>query len=191
LSSSFRTRYLIAGWLHASFDTALLLPDTRQSYCGQTIRQQGSASAAMSGWAPHRKETTTGQKRRFHDREEFPPVHTDRPMMPQRLTFPLPRWFRGLLADDRSGRRGLEERMALVIELARRNVREGTGGPFAAAVFEQKTGALVSAGVNLVTYANCSALHAEMVALMFAQRSLGTYDLGAETLPRHQLVASA
>lgn len=81
--------------------------------------------------------------------------------------------------------------MALVIEAARANVANGTGGPFAAAVFESASGRLVALGVNLVTTQGLSMLHAEVVALAFAQRMLGTYDLGAPGLPRHELVASA
>jgi len=80
--------------------------------------------------------------------------------------------------------------MQFVIRAARRNVEEG-GGPFAAGIFEQETGKLVSLGVNLVESRNCSILHAEMVAIMLAQQRLGTYDLGGSDLPVHELVSSA
>ncbi len=83
-----------------------------------------------------------------------------------------------------------EERMRLAIELADRNVAEGTGGPFGAAVFEQESGSLVSVGVNLVIPSLCSLAHAEMVAIAVAQQRLGTYDLGGSGLPRHELVTS-
>ena len=108
----------------------------------------------------------------------------------RRVSVPIPGWLRCPLAARPPVGLDLGERMRFVIELARRNARESTGGPFAAAVFERETGLLVSAGVNLVTYANCSVLHAEIVALMLAQSSLGTYDLGADGLPDHQLVTS-
>jgi len=84
----------------------------------------------------------------------------------------------------------LEDRMAAVIDFSRRNFIEGTGGPFAAGVFERDTGKLVVIGVNCVVPSNCSAAHAEIVALSLAQAMLGTYDLGAEGLPDYQLVAS-
>jgi tRNA(Arg) A34 adenosine deaminase TadA len=71
------------------------------------------------------------------------------------------------------------ERMALVHRLARRNVREGTGGPFAALVVDASTGAMVSAGVNLVLASGLSTSHAEVVALGLAQTRLGQWDLGA------------
>ncbi len=84
----------------------------------------------------------------------------------------------------------VEARMRLTVELARENVRRGTGGPFGAAVFERGSGSLLAPGVNLVVDSNCSVFHAEMVAIMVAQRSLGTFDLGGEGLPPYELVAS-
>lgn len=84
----------------------------------------------------------------------------------------------------------VEHRMSFVIEAARLNVANGTGGPFAAAVFERDSGMLVSLGVNLVTSAGMSILHAEMVALSLAQAKLGGYDLGGPGLPAHELVTA-
>jgi len=84
----------------------------------------------------------------------------------------------------------LEERMAAVIGFSRRNFIEGTGGPFAAGVFERDSGRLVVIGVNCVVPSNCSAAHAEIVALSLAQAMLGTHDLGAAGLPAYQLIAS-
>jgi tRNA(Arg) A34 adenosine deaminase TadA len=80
--------------------------------------------------------------------------------------------------------------MEWVIGLAERNVAEGTGGPFAAAVFDFDTGGLIAPGVNRVVAARCSAAHAEIVALATAQARLGHHDLGAPGLPRCELVAS-
>ena len=85
----------------------------------------------------------------------------------------------------------VEARMEFVIAAALRNVAEGTGGPFAAAVFEIGSGRLVGLEVNLVTAENLSILHAEMVAFAAAQRALVTYDLGGPGLPGHELVTSA
>jgi tRNA(Arg) A34 adenosine deaminase TadA len=81
--------------------------------------------------------------------------------------------------------------MLFVIDTARRNVVENTGGPFAAGVFEMHTGRLISLGVNLVTTEKLSVLHAEMVALMIAQRNFGTYDLGVTGTAFHELFTSA
>ncbi|MCP9472312.1 MAG: nucleoside deaminase [Nitrospira sp.] len=81
--------------------------------------------------------------------------------------------------------------MRFVIELASRNVTTGTGGPFAAAVFETRTGHLVSVGVNLVVLTSCSLAHAELVALANAQHTVRHFDLGAPGMPEHELVTSS
>lgn len=94
------------------------------------------------------------------------------------LTITLPDWLKERLAapiwlqDD-------EARMRFVIELARENITRGTGGPFAAAVFRSDDGMLAAAGVNSVTRLNNAVLHAEVVALMFAQARAGSYTLRA------------
>ncbi|WP_353814462.1 nucleoside deaminase [Agromyces sp. SYSU T00266] len=93
--------------------------------------------------------------------------------LPGWLVEELPRIAAQPLPDD-------DARMALAIELADRNWREGSGGPFAALVVDPATGELVSAGVNLVLSSGVSSLHAEVTALSLAQRRLGRWDLGAE-----------
>lgn len=105
------------------------------------------------------------------------------------LNLTLPAWvdiflgeFPGPLASD-------QERMGLVLELARQNVAYG-GGPFAAAVFEAESGRLLTPGVNMVEIAGNSVLHAEIVALMLAHQALGRFDLGAGDLPAYELVTS-
>ena len=84
----------------------------------------------------------------------------------------------------------LETRMAAVIHFARRNFQEGTGGPFAAGVFERETGTCVAIGVNRVMPLHCSTAHAEVMALSLAQHKLGIYDLGGPGIPAHQLVVN-
>jgi tRNA(Arg) A34 adenosine deaminase TadA len=79
--------------------------------------------------------------------------------------------------------------MRFAIELSRRNVLEGTGGPFGAAIFDMDTGLLVAPGINLVIATGCSVAHAEIVAIILAQQFLGDYDLGREGR-RLELVAS-
>ncbi len=81
----------------------------------------------------------------------------------------------------------IEERMEFVINLARENIRRRTGGPFGAAVFDA-AGNLVSTGVNLVETANCSILHAEMVAIALAHKTLGRYDLSDGNKLSYELV---
>lgn len=83
-----------------------------------------------------------------------------------------------------------EQRMAFVISLARMNIQHGSGGPFAAAIFRLDTHELVAPGVNMVVSARCSVAHAEIMALTLAQQIVGSHDLGAPGLPRHELVTS-
>lgn len=72
---------------------------------------------------------------------------------------------------------GDEARLGFAIDLAHQNVEQGTGGPFGAAIFNLNDGQLLAIGVNSVLRLNSSVMHAEMMAIMRAQRSLGTYTL--------------
>jgi tRNA(Arg) A34 adenosine deaminase TadA len=110
-------------------------------------------------------------------------------MLPMTLTLTLPDWVLDL--DPACRPAHITDRMEYVLDLAMRNVQRGTGGPFAAAVFEQQSGRLVSVGVNRVVPENSSLAHAEVLALGLAQASLGTYDLGEAGRPRLQLVSSS
>ena len=116
-------------------------------------------------------------------------------MMKLNMHFPsfdirLPAWVATALPDPDRLYPDVDTRMDLIIELARRNVDEGTGGPFGAGIFDVQSGRLVAPGVNLVMVAGCSVLHAEIVAIMIAQKHLGHYDLGGEGMPAMQLVSS-
>ena len=95
--------------------------------------------------------------------------------LPRSVKFDLPDWI-FVECDLQTPRRGDDERMQLAIELARRNVEHG-GGPFGAVVFERETGAIIAPGMNLVVPQASSLLHAEIVALLFAQARLGNYTL--------------
>ena len=110
-------------------------------------------------------------------------------MLPTTLTMSLPPWVNEVDLPDPPAH--LSDRMEFVLALAMRNVDQGTGGPFAAAVFEQESGRLVSVGVNRVVPENSSLAHAEVLAIGLAQTSLGTYDLGGSGQPRLQLVSSS
>jgi len=83
-----------------------------------------------------------------------------------------------------------EARLAFVIGLAKRNVETGSGGPFAAAVFEMDSGRLLAAATNLVVTSHCSSAHAEVLALALAQKARGNFDLGAPGQPECELVTS-
>jgi tRNA(Arg) A34 adenosine deaminase TadA len=110
-------------------------------------------------------------------------------MLPTTLTLTLPTWVRDLAPADPLAH--LTDRMELVLDLAMRNVERGTGGPFAAAVFEQESGQLIAVGVNRVVPENSSLAHAEVLAIGLAQASIGTYDLWGSGQPRLQLVSSS
>jgi len=101
----------------------------------------------------------------------------------------LPKWLEAF-GQRYSTSLNVEERMQFVISAAMKNIEMQTGGPFAAAVFELKSGKLVSLGVNLVTTQGLSILHAEILAISLAQRKLKTYDLGANAQQAYELVTS-
>jgi len=106
------------------------------------------------------------------------------------VTIGMPAWFEPLAPELPPVVPAVEHRVALVIDLSRRNVEAGSGGPFAAGVFERDTGRLVSLGVNRVVPAGLSCAHAEVVALSLAQVRVGRWDLGALDGPAHQLVVN-
>lgn len=91
------------------------------------------------------------------------------------VTLALPAWI-----DEAVDRQRVyasdEDKVALAIELSRRNVESGTGGPFGAAVFDGN-GLVVGVGVNRVVPQNCSVAHAEMMAFMCAQAALSAFRL--------------
>ena len=111
-------------------------------------------------------------------------------MASSEYTIPMPPWIKTELENLPTVYPTLEERMRQVIKFSQHNIDHKTGGPFAAAVFEEETGKLVSMGVNRVMPLNCSSLHAEIVALTLAQLKLQTYDLGGPGQPCHQLVVN-
>ena len=90
----------------------------------------------------------------------------------------LPTWLdsavaeAGTLEDD-------EHRVGLAIDLARRNVAEGTGGPFATLIVRESSGEIVAAGVNVVVPSSTAIAHGETTAIAAAGQQSGTFDLGA------------
>jgi tRNA(Arg) A34 adenosine deaminase TadA len=102
----------------------------------------------------------------------------------------LPAWMDDALTDRNYSYPTVADRMALVIQLARKNVDVGTGGPFGAGIFDMQSGRLVAPGVNMVIPGHCSVAHAEIAAIMVAQKIKGTFDLGEKGLPPMELVSS-
>jgi tRNA(Arg) A34 adenosine deaminase TadA len=96
---------------------------------------------------------------------------------PTTVTLTLPAWMDVILAKKDLALPNPEERMRWVIDLSRRNVEHKSGGPFAAAVFEHESGRLLGAGVNRVEPLNASPAHAEIMAMLFAQQRMKSFDL--------------
>lgn len=92
------------------------------------------------------------------------------------LSIQYPEWVERFLAQSPDTFPSRDERMRFAIQLSRLNVQHGSGGPFGAAVFD-RCGKLIAPGINMVVSSNCSLLHAEMVALAFAQKRLGRFDI--------------
>jgi tRNA(Arg) A34 adenosine deaminase TadA len=106
------------------------------------------------------------------------------------LTLRLPDWVDEFLATSSETYPTLQDRMLLAIELARLNCRHKTGGPFGAAIIEQRSGKVVAVGVNIVVPSRCSMAHAEMMAIALAQHKLEYHELGGPSMPSHELVTS-
>ncbi len=95
---------------------------------------------------------------------------------PTSITIDLPEWVWQRVG-DRPVLATVDERMALVIDLAAGNVADG-GGPFAAAVFDE-AGRLIAPGVNRVIPSSAPIAHAEIVAIAMAGQTLRTWDLAS------------
>jgi tRNA(Arg) A34 adenosine deaminase TadA len=94
------------------------------------------------------------------------------------ITLDLPAWLDTVVAWDQTYRSD-QERITLVLDLALANVYHRTGGPFGAAVFDQASGQVLGVGVNRVVPLNNSTLHAEMLALMMAEKTVNSFTLAA------------
>ncbi len=105
------------------------------------------------------------------------------------FTFTLPDWLMNYSPHETSFPE-IESRMRLVIELSRLNVVHETGGPFGAAIFDMNSHRLLAPGVNIVVPARCSILHAEIVAIMTAQRMVGHFTLGSDPAVDYEMVVS-
>jgi tRNA(Arg) A34 adenosine deaminase TadA len=121
-------------------------------------------------------------------------VNAHKPKMTPEIKFPeltirLPAWVERHLKNAPDTFPDMEKKMHFVIDLSYQNVEHNTGGPFAAAVFDEK-GRLVAPGVNTVMTSNCSVLHAEIMAIALAQKTLGRYDISDNGNLRYDLFAT-
>ncbi|MDP2228772.1 MAG: nucleoside deaminase [Moraxellaceae bacterium] len=103
------------------------------------------------------------------------------------LTIALPDWLPSFLA-TREQPEDDAARLSEVIALSAENVARGSGGPFAAAVYDEESGERLAAAVNVVIPSHCAAAHAETLALSLAQQACATHTLAVR---RCVLVTSA
>jgi tRNA(Arg) A34 adenosine deaminase TadA len=89
-------------------------------------------------------------------------------MLMAQVHLTLPAWVFEAV-DTARAYAGDDEKVALAIELSRRNVEHASGGPFGAAVFGPDH-RIVAVGVNRVLPHACSLAHAETMAYMLAQQ---------------------
>lgn len=99
-------------------------------------------------------------------------------MLYAQLHLTLPAWIHDEVDAERSYPDD-DSRIALAIQLSRWNVDYRTGGPFGAAVFNGD-GRLLGVGVNRVVPHNCSAAHAEVMALTTSQQRLQRFRLNED-----------
>jgi tRNA(Arg) A34 adenosine deaminase TadA len=110
------------------------------------------------------------------------------PSNPGSVVLAIPEWIDEAVARFDGPLETAEGRMALTVALSQHNVDRG-GGPFAATVFLGPR--LVAAGVNLVLDSGLTLAHAEIVAMLRAQRALGAAPRESEGAGEvYSLVAS-
>jgi tRNA(Arg) A34 adenosine deaminase TadA len=109
---------------------------------------------------------------------------------PLRKTVALPGWVKREV-DFKAVRRTDEGKIRLAIALAAANVRHGTGGPFGAAVFDGRDHRLLSVGVNTVVPGQCSVNHAEILALILAEKLMKHHRLDSGKAGFFVLASSA
>jgi len=101
-------------------------------------------------------------------------------MREESLAFAIPAWLSEFEKTLPRKLRGDDEAMGYAIALSAVNVKEGSGGPFGAVIVDAATGEVLSVGANLVLSAKLSVLHAEIVAILRAQKKLESYSLGGQ-----------
>lgn len=70
----------------------------------------------------------------------------------------------------------IEEQMLLAIDLATKNVKSKSGGPFASLIVEIETNRILCAAVNLVVEQSQSWLHGERLAFALGQKTIDNFS---------------
>lgn len=99
-------------------------------------------------------------------------------VLPAWVRLDLPDWVGDAIDAERTYH-GDADKAALAIELSRRNIQAGSGGPFGAVVFGPDD-RVVAVGVNRVLPQACSVAHAETMAFMLAQQRTGRSRLNRD-----------
>ncbi|MGY1425585.1 nucleoside deaminase [Lysobacter sp. A289] len=89
-------------------------------------------------------------------------------MLYAQIHLTLPVWVHGAI-DTAAAYTGDDAKVALAIDLSRRNIDARSGGPFGAVVFDRED-RILAIGVNRVVPQACSLAHAETMAYMLAQQ---------------------
>lgn len=100
------------------------------------------------------------------------------PSLPREVRLTLPEWLPEVVETGRAYADDADK-VALAIELSRRNVAAATGGPFGAVVFGPDD-RIVAAAVNRVLPQTCTLAHAENFAFMLAQQAVGRARLNED-----------
>jgi tRNA(Arg) A34 adenosine deaminase TadA len=96
-------------------------------------------------------------------------------MLYAQLHLTLPSWVHDQV-DANAIYGSSQSRIALAVHLSLLNVSHQSGGPFGAAIFNE-SGKLLGVGVNRVVPHNCSAAHAEVMALTTTQQRMQKFRL--------------
>jgi tRNA(Arg) A34 adenosine deaminase TadA len=112
-------------------------------------------------------------------------------MLLPEINLKLPNWLQSLFNKIQNNTfTTIEKRMEIAIQIADLNIKHKTGGPFGACIFDLNTNKILSLGANIVTNNNCSVAHAEIMAIMTAQKIFSNYDLGNKKENQYELVTS-
>ena len=99
-----------------------------------------------------------------------------------RVSIRLPGWLHAYEASFKDVEFETDEAMMdVAVEISKRNVSEGSGGPFGCAIFEKdpqtKKTKLFAVGANRVVPLTNSTIHGEMAAIQFAEKKLKSFTL--------------
>ena len=122
-----------------------------------------------------------------------PVAHIGKGRLGEEVTFPdvqleYPGWVRRSI-DWTRPYPGERDRMRVALQVAQLNIEQKTGGPFGAALFDTRSGKLISVGLEQHVHEN-SLGHAELMAIALGARRLGVGRLEGPEVPLLELHTS-